>query len=131
MESIRLERFRKTFILYVCGSIFLSMFIGGCSSDSMMAANDSKSMVEYQPYAKTLNETQQSQLMTMVEKMAERNQSSLTVDVPSTQSQASSYERALWQARAEYLQQFLRMQGLSAKQIQFRECMSCSNIRIG
>ena len=131
MESIRLDWLKKTFIVYMSCLLCVSMCLSGCGSDAMMTMDDSKNTVTFNGFAKTLASDQQQQLMTLVDKMAKDNQTTLTIDVPSPQAQTLSYERALWQSRATNLKQFLRMQGLSANQIQFKECLSCTTMLVG
>ena len=131
MESIRLDWFKKTFIVYMSCLLCVSMCLSGCGSDALMSLDDSKSTVAYNGNAKTLASDQQQQLMTLVEKMTKDNQAMLTINMPSPQAQTSSYERALWQSRATNLKQFLRMQGLSSNQIQFKECLSCTTMLVG
>lgn len=130
MASLVFDTLIKKQIFYFCSAVLLCIMFVGCSSDQI-GSGESKYTVQFKPYEKTLDVTQQNLLKDMVEHMSQEKKTSLVIDVPSPETQASSYERALWQARSAQLQQFLRMQGLSSSQIQVKECLSCSSILVG
>ncbi|MEE2769723.1 MAG: hypothetical protein VX835_01400 [Pseudomonadota bacterium] len=122
---------KKTYVLYLCYFFCIGVYLSGCSSDTMVSERESENAVHYEAYAKDIDATQQAKLLKTIEQMPELNKSSIIIQVPSPQTQVASYERALWQTRANHLQQFLRMQGLSSNQIAVKECLSCTTIFVG
>lgn len=107
------------------------MVLTGCGSEQLSMNDDSKHEVQYVQNAQNVSAIEQQYLLEIIDQMSKQNQAFITIDVPSPETQVTSYNRALWQSRANQLQQFLRMQGLSSNQIHVRECLLCSSIRVG
>ena len=131
MASLRPEGLKITYKLYVFSFILVGMLLTGCGSEPLLMNDDSKHELQYIQNAKNVSIVEQQVLLKMIDQISKQDQAFLSIDVPSPVTQAESYDRALWQSRANQLQQFLRMQGLSYNQIQMRECSLCSSIRVG
>lgn len=130
MASLRRKRLKHIY-KFVFSFLLLSIVLTGCSSELDATDDDSKHEVQYANNAQDLSDAEQHVMLELIDQMLKKNQAFLTIDLPSPETQAASYKRALWQSRANHLQQFLRMQGLSSNQIHMRECILCSSIRVG
>ena len=54
----------------------------------------------------------------------------VNMEVPYTENQMNTYQNSLWMTRADRLRQLLRSYGVSNRQINIVECVSCQNLNI-
>tara|TARA_X000000950_G_C13394550_1_gene449585 strand:- start:140 stop:490 length:351 start_codon:yes stop_codon:yes gene_type:complete len=115
--------------MYYISLFLLLFFLVGCDN-SLDALNEvSGSPIVYEGQQRTMSKDQKQRLAAIIKDKQDKGMA-LTVNVPHSIQQSASFERALWQVRANHLEQYLRMQGFSANQIHFKECEPCSTITV-
>lgn len=119
----------KRVYMYYVSLFLLPLCLLGCDNNLDGLNEVSGSPIVYEGQQRTMSKDQKQRLAAVIKEKQDQSMA-LTVNVPHPIQQSASFERALWQVRANHLEQYLRMQGFSANQIHFKECESCSTITV-
>lgn len=106
--------------------LFLLLFLMGCQAEQ---ATTSEEVLFAHEHAE-LSDAESTMLQSRIAQLKDDESQQLVVAVPAPMEQSKRFSRAFWQSRKVYLQAYLTQQGVASKQVQFKECPTCSTIHV-